>query len=277
MTSVGRIKHGERGAADNLSWYLTVLGEQSRLALLHLTRLWAIEGDPPDPTVWIQARRSDVVEMIWAEIQGALFAGIVVSRILDPRAVRGNSELQLRAHERGDALRTLLSVADDSALLSVGEVRDAFEHLDERMDRVVHAGDVVSVSDLAINWGGCFESLRPGEADGRGGMRHVNMRAFAPDAGYLIYDDKRLDLWAWEVELHNLLIEIRDVHKAQPARDRRAPYGAAKPMHWSPDEVAARQERIHEIRALLHSEGDWMPRPSSRPETVDLVINDPPE
>lgn len=277
MTSIGRTEDPAQAEASDVSWYLTVLGEQSRLALLNLTHLWAFEGDPPDPTVWTKANAGDMAEMVWADLQGALFAGIVVSRMLKPsEAVRGGPALQERANARGATLRTLLNVADNSPLLSIGKVRDAFEHLDEYMDRALHAGDVHSVSDLAINWGGYFESLTPEDAKDQGGARHVNMRAFAPDIGYLIYDDKRIDLWDWEVALHNLLAAIREVHDRLPATDEGMSMGSSKPLLWPVEGVAARRTQIQKVRAQIRTDGNSMLRPS-RPGTVVLVMQNPPE
>lgn len=264
---------------NEMNWFLTVLGEQARLAIHHLSRVWENEGDPPDPKVWFRMNHPDHAERIWGDIQAALFAGIIVSRMLKPSHwLIKDPALAARAKSRGRRLRALCGVEDGSPLTSIADVRNAFEHLDERMDAIVEAGDVASVSDLAIAVAVStvrHVTLSPdGSSTPRSSARHVNMRVFCPDAGFLLFDSHEIDLWAWETALHNLLVAISEAH-SEILKKRRGghPFGPVAPRPWNAEVIADRQRRIREIRKEVRDADQWLIRPATRPGTYVLGIH----
>lgn len=279
MTSV--VGSGEPGSAQAAAdlWFLTVLGEQARLALSHLLQVWQWEGDPPDTAIW---RTGEVAEeVVWGDLQGALFAGILIDRILRaprPKPRDGGSGVQ--RWERANRLRSLLEVPDDSQLLKVAAVRNSMEHLDERMDRVIADRRIASVTDAAISQGGLWFKSVDAEAiaEDETAMRHVAMRIFSPEMGLLIYDEDHIDLWAWEAALHGLLSQIRGAQDGvvSALRAERTRFGMAKPEIWDvAHDGADRRARILAIREQVRQRGEFLLRPSRRPGTVDYVATAP--
>ena len=262
-----------QAAAD--LWFLTVLGEQARLALSHLLRVWQWEGEPPDPAVWY---RKDVEsEVVWGDLQGALFAGIVIDRVLRaPKPKKNPTSAEVQKRTRAERLRALLEVPENSPLLKIADVRNSMEHLDERMDSIIADPDIASVTDAAISRGGLwFRSVEAEDvAEDENSSRHVAMRIFSPEMGLLIYDNDLIDLWAWEAALHGLLVQIRGAQDGAAKRLRgRARYGTSKPERWDVAQLGAeRRVRIEEIRAGLRASGEFLLRPSSRPGTIDFVL-----
>jgi hypothetical protein len=120
---------------------------------------------------------------VWANLQGALFAAIVVQRVLQPveKQVRKHphhevaSESQRFAAARGKHLRELLSVPDDAPLFSVSSIRNDFEHVDERLDGFMRE-DVHSVSDWYISDGMVLQT----------GPTGYGLRVFLPNSGTLL-------------------------------------------------------------------------------------------
>lgn len=212
MTSIANAP-GEGEVSQPWVYYLTVIGEQAQIALRHLLAVWEMEGEPADLNVWSSNRTDDRDLQVWSHLQGAMFAGIVLTRMFDPRVAgpgRSASPARRAAQEakkaaadaRARRLRELLDVDNDSPLLQIRGVRDALEHFDERMDQVAAAGDVASVSDFTIALGGRFvdiDSSAPREApDGGAVARHLTMRQFGPDFGVLYFGDELVDLFAYE-------------------------------------------------------------------------------
>src|SRR6187551_3778 len=77
---------------------------------------------------------------VWGALQNALFALVCIARLLKAGNVKegypGLSQNQAKkfAKRRGEKLREMLEVEDDSHILDIGEVRNAFEHYDEHLD-----------------------------------------------------------------------------------------------------------------------------------------------
>jgi hypothetical protein len=92
----------------------------------------------------IGPQRNAAMDRLWFSIHAFLTATANISKLLWPSPRRKNPPLPARAAE----VRTSLSVSDDSPLLS-RELRDDFEHFDERLEYwVVTWGD--SVVDRSI-------------------------------------------------------------------------------------------------------------------------------
>ncbi|HTW21365.1 MAG TPA: hypothetical protein VME70_14270, partial [Mycobacteriales bacterium] len=96
--------------------------------------------------------------VVWADLQSAIFSAIVVARLLSTHRVQRyphhDSIGQSAAfqHKRAAELRSLLGVQLDSVIFSVSGVRDALEHVDERMDWHMR-DDVICLSDWYISDG----------------------------------------------------------------------------------------------------------------------------
>ncbi|MBO2448657.1 hypothetical protein J4573_16265 [Actinomadura barringtoniae] len=218
----------EATAAVRQGIYLDELERQAVIVNSNIVAAWrrAIGGcSPTDPEVW-------------AALQAALFAAIVVQRVLRPGRVRrhphhqSQQESQDFADLRGQRLRAMLGVSADSALLRVGSVRDPFEHVDERLDQLM-TPDAVSLSDWYISSGRALvtpgassDSLREG----------YGLRVFFPAGGVLYFGDEVLDLYALDIEM----LRIRDaINTARPELHRKAPsrnlFGGAQLVDLLPE------------------------------------------
>jgi len=71
-------------------------------------------------------------QTIFYHIQSFLVSSANVSKILFPGGIRGTQDFKDRCNQRADELRNLLSVDEDSDL-SNRDLRDHFEHFDERI------------------------------------------------------------------------------------------------------------------------------------------------
>lgn len=150
--------------------------------------------------------------VVWANLQGALFAAIVVQRLLRPVEEqvrkhdhhRSRGESKRFAVARGKRLRKLLSVPDDPALFTVAEVRNDFEHVDERLDGLMRP-DVICVSDWYISAGVVSQTGPSGDSMGYG------LRVFMPNSGRLFYDTRVLDLYHLDLNMLDLRALIGQV------------------------------------------------------------------
>lgn len=187
------LKADSAGATQRLQLgvYVEELTRQAEIFNLLFSRAWMRAINPDcNPT--------DVE--VWADLQGALFAAIVVQRTLLPRpgGFRLNERTKSESHkiiiERGRSLRELFSMEEDShALFEVSEVRDAFEHVDERLDAIVDSA-AISISDWHITHGEFLRDL-PKEAPVPASERGAAMRVFEPLCGLLHYGGKQIDMF----------------------------------------------------------------------------------
>lgn len=260
-------------------YYLSSCVNQARIALHHLDRLWAIEGDPADVTVWHDRRPLGDLS-VWADLQGFVTAAIILNRFLKPapsyrKRQPRKAELEKQAHDRGKKLRELLKVEDDSPLLTVGKVRNAFEHVDERIDALVVAGDVWSLSDWYIAQELYFLPMTQIEARSQGWEgRHENMRYFAPFQGLLVYGDERIDLFQVEAALHELLAAsvaaTEQVVREYPAGH--SAVGASNPRVWRPEDWQERRRQVVEMREAARTDGLSRTILKTELSTVDFLI-----
>lgn len=134
----------------------------------------------------------------WSYLQGALFASIVVDRLLFPKdaaASKGKpSANQLRASDRARKLRLILDVDHDEppVLRTLRSIRDDFEHFDERLDAAVEP-QVASVVDWYIgNAGAALMGTQPPQ---QGATESITLRAFYPSSGLIVFGETVLDLF----------------------------------------------------------------------------------
>lgn len=151
---------------------------------------------------WIRAMQDATPtddRAVWSDLQSALFAAIIVQRLLLPAPgsvhkrpqLESKAKSQRYAERRGKRLKELLEVPEQMAegLFSVSAVRDPLEHIDERFDEVVLA-NAASVSDWYITDDGMGAGpALEAKGDGHG------LRAFYPLGGLLQFSGKRLDLF----------------------------------------------------------------------------------
>jgi hypothetical protein len=153
----------------------------------------------------------------WSLLQGALFAAIIVTRILKPRDVRSYPPLTAKesrelAELRGSRLRTLLEIDEDSDLFSVDVVRNSFEHFDERLDARLVAG-AQTIADWYITDGTAL--MTPEQPHGPGG---VGLRVFFPAGGILYFDRDELDLFRVDIALLDLRRQVESARQRLKAQ-----------------------------------------------------------
>ncbi|MCW3494174.1 hypothetical protein [Microbacterium sp. SSM24] len=255
--------------------FVTVCASQAQIALIHLHRIWAREGEPPDLEVWRNVH--DPLE-VWADLQGALTAGIVLSRLLKPAGIRARGDLnqkQARANSnaRGERLRALLDVREDSVLLTISDVRDPVEHIDERLDQAVEDNDIYSTSDLYIA-DIVYQADRLSEPTRASGPLHANMRTFLPMSGEVVYGAVRFDLFRYEAALLELL---RAVPAARTTIDRDRPrsgqrsIGSSHPVMSDPALIRERRSGLANMRKARSAQGLRESRVVD-PQSVVMVI-----
>lgn len=187
---------------------------------------------------FLLAQRQDKAtnDLVWSELQGALFASIVVCRVLDPRGeVRKHSGLSKRqaqghAVERARRLRVLLDVEDDVPVFAqLRTVRDSLEHFDERLDAML-ATRPNALTDLHISSGAMLlttDGFAPGEPHA------YSLRTYWPEGGWLIFDGHELDLIRLDDGLVNLQARISAMPKEEPAAGvhvTHGPWRTVQPM-----------------------------------------------
>ncbi|MEL7977399.1 hypothetical protein AAG589_16170 [Isoptericola sp. F-RaC21] len=279
------------GASNNSPpwpFYLDVISEQARIGLRHLLNIWSMEGTPPNVEFWSHRDKFDESE-VWSHLQGALFAGIILARMFDPKipspprkASKVQRDAQLARKEAGELraleLRTLLDVASDSPLITIRQVRDSIEHIDERIDELVAAGNVASVSDFGVVVGGRFADHHGDDVDAKGStLRHVPLRQFAPDMGVLFFRDKHIDLFDYETALYNVLAEMPKALAATGPTSRTSTFANSSPRTWEFGAVQNRREAIEKVRREVEAHGHDLLHPAPSARSIVLVANLPTE
>ncbi|GAB2476097.1 hypothetical protein GCM10027030_07870 [Luteococcus sediminum] len=196
--------------------FLAELARQAEIASSAMERAWLRASDPRTPVDDFQ---------VLADLQAALFACIVISRILKPTGVRAHSgltkgEAVSRATRRGEELRSLLGVSESSPLLNVSTLRDSLEHFDERID-AIFAEDWMSVSAWWIVHG--LSVVEISDEPGGPGGRSRTLRSFFPGAGVLYFGSDVLDLYALDLALVELCAVA--VPRASAGLDEVLPHG----------------------------------------------------
>jgi len=148
---------------------LVELAEQCQLCMLAFAELeqFARKIPPISDEDWRNWNR-----MVWSKVQAVLAASSAISRLLwpNPDSARG-ADAVARTVQRGRMLRGYLSLGSTPPLYH-RDVRNAFEHVDERLDDWVPAFP----GDIPLGW--AISTLPPEEEDSRGkdAFRYVNLR-----------------------------------------------------------------------------------------------------
>jgi hypothetical protein len=225
-----------REAARDLI-FLYELDRQAEIATQNITEAWTRglqTQDVRDPQTW-------------SLLQGALFAAIIVARILKPRSVRRYDGLTLKqsrelAENRGARLRGLLEIRDDSELFCIDDVRDSFEHFDERLEARLIAG-AHTFSDWYISDGTAFVTSEESH-------EAVGLRVFFPAGGTVYFDRHMVDLFALDVALLDLRYGVKGAQGGLRSRLRGRGRFVLQAVHlMSPDEALSRREEWLRVRA----------------------------
>ncbi len=187
--------------------------------LVEIERQAEIFGTSLDEALTAAISKRDTIST-WRHLQSAVFAAIIVNRILsldvDARPWLGQSKKEAKkaandtARRRAKQLRALLLLPDhddDSvAIFGVRSVRDSLEHIDERIDRALHSPGVRSLSDWYLSDGVFLTS--PEDAEGTN--TRSGLRGFHPESGLLLFDRTPLDLFALDIEMLKLRRNARE-------------------------------------------------------------------
>lgn len=172
----------------------------------------------------------------WRHLQSALFAGVIVNRLISPKAGQrgwpGTSrrEAQRIAQARAFQLRTLLRLPEpdeaNTPLYSVWRVRDHLEHIDERLDRVLWDEVQAGTSDWYISDGLILGILAN---DGNCDPLPAGMRVFVPRAGLLLFNAEALGMFQLDIDMFTLRIEaIRAQRRVESKIRGRLLYGGSQ-------------------------------------------------
>ncbi len=113
--------------------FLVELYEQSRICLTAYSELERLIDHPNASLMEDQEGKRQVQAQIWSRVQAIVLAATVISRILWPNPAPRKDRSDRMIIERGLKLRTFLHLQFAEPPNSKA-VRDAFEHIDERLD-----------------------------------------------------------------------------------------------------------------------------------------------
>jgi len=184
-------------------------------------------------------------EATWRHIQGALFAAIIVSRIVHPTSSHKwdgvtKSGAEAIAKARAARIRALVLLpppdGSDVSIYHVSDLRDPMEHIDERLDWATHPDRDASIADWYL--ASDLVSLKP-----------VGLRAFVPVGGILFFGTESINLFQLDLDMLGLLNNIAEARVALAKR-------IVGPFEYGPMEM--RHVATPEARreALLHWEGE---------------------
>ncbi|MFD1662538.1 hypothetical protein ACFSL4_31290 [Streptomyces caeni] len=234
--------------------YLDELNRQASIVNNNIAFAWrraAAECSPTDAKVW-------------SALQAALFAAIIVQRILHPGGVhqyphhKTQKESRDFARRRGQHLRDLLGKAADAEIIRLTkDVRDPFEHVDERLDQLM-TPDAIALSDWYISTGRAL--LTPETGVGSVGY---GLRVFYPDGGFLYFGREKLDLYLLDLAMLQLRTAIGAVQGDLQKRTRgRNAFGGSQLVDLLPEGRA--YQRTEYWLAERQQLGHGLTRPTGR-------------
>ncbi|GIE32271.1 hypothetical protein Ait01nite_053160 [Actinoplanes italicus] len=185
------------------------------------------------------ALREDDSVRVWRHLQAAMFAGIVVSRMVtlgpDPKPdgwpgtkSEGRKAAKMAAEWRVRELRRVLALPDseDGTLIyKVKTLRDSLEHIDERMDLALYSTNVPSISDWYLSDG---HFLGPAE-DVDGNETLAGLRAFFPEGGVAIFHKTLFDVFLLDIDMLRLRHNAREAQaEISSTLTGRLPFGGGR-------------------------------------------------
>lgn len=198
----------------------------------------------------------------WRHVQSAVFAAIIVYRLVTNDQGRGSpgwtrKQAREAAEWRVRELRRALILPDRETtpewpVYQVAQVRDSLEHVDERLDRAVRSPGIHSISDWYLS-GGSLIVTPEGGTNSPGAM--AGLRAFVAPAGLLCFDTTVLDMFSLDIEMLNLRNNVKEalVDEA-PTVNGRLLYGGGQWTRISSDEIATRWQSWATRRADVSAE-----------------------
>ncbi|WP_143194370.1 hypothetical protein [Micromonospora sp. CB01531] len=168
-------------------------------------------------------RRGAHLKTIWRHLQAALFAAIVVNRLVtnkNPQAIgwpcsseeetnQSKKEATKAAKWRVRELKRLLNLPSDpkaTPIYTVAKIRNSLEHIDERIDLAFSSANVASLSDFYISDG----TLLVSPEDASNGDRKTGLRAFHPESASLFFDQESLSFLCLDLEMRKLRHKTRE-------------------------------------------------------------------
>lgn len=181
-------------------------------------------------------------EATFRHVQSALFAAIVVNRLLTNRA-------NPTACARAAQLRDALLIADNAVtpILSMARVRNHLEHVDERLDAVLASEHTLSVADWYITDGFMLVSSD---------LAKSALRAFCPRLGMLFFDEQELPMMQLDIDMLKLRNNVREaLQDLRNGVSARLTVGNLKPVALVDGDDVARW-RAERDRLLKELSGD---------------------
>ncbi|MEU5911617.1 hypothetical protein [Micromonospora sp. NPDC047527] len=210
----------------------------------------------------------------WKNIQAAMFAGIIVSRMVtygqDPKAEGWpgtNGQAKKLAKEakktRIKELRRLLALPDneDYPLYDLGRIRNSLEHIDEWLDRALYApSDVAALSD----WYLAGRSLIHSSDDLGKGEGVAGLRGFSPETGRAIFHRHQYDLFVIDIEIAKAYHNSREVQTDLLKEIRGSCLFGGGQVFLFTDDLAQRHDWWRSERAKILGEASSNPRIDGR-------------
>lgn len=213
-------------------------------------------------------------EECWRHLQASLFAAIIVNRLVDPVGVLGagwatKAEGRAVAETRSRRLRELVGLPDPEAselpVYAVRNVRNAMEHIDERLDRIAQSGAELSMSDWYVSDGrllvvtGADHKTAP-----TGGLR-----SFVATAGRLFFNDESVDMFELDLQMLAIRNNIREAMPGVKSRLRgRFTFGGTQVVEFS--------DAIPRVAALASWETERRSREDALTGQVDAEMAESP-
>lgn len=211
---VQSIKGPDEGSTDSLKWlyYLVEVERQSQIFNSEFERA-------------VRAGRDGQSDEAWCHLQAAMFAGIIVSRLVsygqDPKPdgwpgtrAEARSKAKEAKKRRVVKLRSLLELPDDDdfPIYQLGLLRNSLEHVDEWIDRALadHPSKPESISDWYLA-GPYF--LRSPESVAKPDAV-AGLRGFAPESGFAVFHTDEFDLFNVDLLMLKICQKAREVQLA---------------------------------------------------------------
>ncbi|MEU5780121.1 hypothetical protein [Micromonospora lupini] len=221
----------------------------------------------------IRTAQGSKTDEAWRHLQSAMFAGIVVSRLVTyiqdpkPEGWPGSTVADARRaskkakKERIAKLRSLLELPEDKdfVVYKVGDIRNSLEHVDEWIDRALadDADGPHSLTDWYI--AGSYFLRSPEEAGGKDLV--AGLRGFAPESGFAVFHRDQFDLFALDLNMVNIRRKSREAQAVIVGQLKgRLSYGGSGQLAGFDEAMSQRVEAWAERRAAME---EALPDPAS--------------
>ncbi|WP_181562672.1 hypothetical protein [Micromonospora noduli] len=207
---VQSIKGPDATATDSLKWlyYLIEVERQGQIFNSEFQ-------------VAVRAGQDGQTDEAWCHLQSAMFAGIIVSRLVtygqDPKpdgwpGSRGEARQKAKEakKKRVAKLRSLLALPEDEnfPIYQLGLLRNSLEHVDEWMDRALaEHSSAESLSDWYL--AGRYFLRSPESVTKPDAV--AGLRGFAPESGFAVFHVDEFDLFNVDLQMLKIRRKSREV------------------------------------------------------------------